>query len=79
MLKAKKVFLNFQASDGFFLFLKRPFLEKYSHARLVMYFLVMTTQFPIIELHLETQGHGLLEKTLLLKAGLQIDFAAWLC
>ena len=29
--ESKKVFLNFQASDGFF-FLKQPFLEKYSHA-----------------------------------------------
>ena len=34
MLKEKKVFLNFQASDGFF-FLKRPFLKKYGHTRLM--------------------------------------------
>ena len=65
-----KVFLNFQASDGFF-FLKRQCSEKYSYARFVMHWLVMATKFAI-ELHLETQGHGLLEKTLLLKAGLQI-------
>ena len=46
MLIAKKVFLNFQASDDFF-FLKWPFLEKYTHAEMVTALWKLTANTPV--------------------------------